>query len=245
MQPELYRQMRDIEDRHWWFRGRRRIVSEMLVGLDLPAGAQLLDLGCGTGGNLGMLSGFGTVTGVEMDAVAAGLARERGEGGVLEGYLPDHLPAGLGRYDCITMTDVLEHIGPDAESLRVVNGLLNPGGRLLLTVPAFPFLWGPHDTAHHHQRRYRAGPLRELLQGAGFRVLKLSYYNTWLFPPAAAVRLLRRLLPAAEQGGSMELALPPAPLNALLEALFASERHLLKRLRLPFGISLLAVCHKA
>lgn len=244
MQPELYLQMRDIEDRHWWFRGRRRIVEAMLGQLQLPAGARMLDLGCGTGGNLAMLGGFGAVTGVEMDAEAARLARERGAGEVLEGYLPEHLPAGLGHYDCISMTDVLEHIGPDAESLRVVHGLLNDGGRLLLTVPAFQFLWGPHDTAHHHQRRYRARPLRELLQGAGFRVRKLSYYNTWLFPPAAVVRLLRKILPEG-QGGDMELALPPGPLNGLLEGLFASERHLLKHLRLQFGISLLAVGEKA
>ena len=242
MQPELYEQMRDLEDRHWWFQGRRRIVSAMLERLDLPQPARLLDLGCGTGGNLQMLAGFGEVTGVELDEHAAELASGRGCAPVLRGSLPDGLPAGLGPFDCVTMLDVLEHIGPDRESLRTVHGLLAPQGYLLLTVPAFEFLWGPHDQAHHHQRRYRAPALRSLLEQAGFSVEKLSYYNTWLFPPAALVRLLRKVIPAG--GAGAEVTLPPNWLNGLLESLFASERHVLRHTRFPFGISLLAVARR-
>jgi SAM-dependent methyltransferase len=242
MQPELYQQLWDLEDRHWWFRGRRRIVSALLGKLELPDDAKILDLGCGTGGNLEMLSGFGTVTGIEMDAMAAELAGQRGRAPVLRGSLPDDLPVGEGSFDCVTMLDVLEHIEQDAQSLKSVNRLLAPGGHLLLTVPAFRFLWGPHDEAHHHKRRYRADVLRALLQGAGFSVAKISYYNTWLFPPVALVRLLRKFLPAGEAG--VEVTLPPPWINRFLGALFASERHVLTRARLPFGISLLAVAKK-
>jgi len=242
MQAELYRQMRELEDRHWWFRGRRRIVSSMLATLPLPSNAKLLDLGCGTGGNLHMLSAFGTVTGVELDANAAQLARARGHAAVLRGRLPDRLPFTAASFDCVTMLDVLEHIEQDAASLVEVHRLLAPGGRLLLTVPAFEFLWGPHDEAHHHQRRYRAGPLRSLLQDAGFQVTRLSYYNSWLFPPVALVRLLRKGAPVGDAGA--ELALPPVWMNRALGALFASERHVLRHTGFPFGVSLLALAQK-
>lgn len=242
MQPELFQQMRDLEDRHWWFRGRRRIVAALLETLDLPAGARLLDLGCGTGGNLETLSRFGEVTGVELDPLAAELARQRGQAPVMEGHLPKGLPVEAGEHSCVTMLDVLEHIESDEASLEAVFGLLSPGGYLVLTVPAFEFLWGPHDEAHHHQRRYRSTLLRQRLQAAGFQVRKLSYYNTWLFPLVALVRLFRRVYPGGEAG--VEVTLPPAFLNRALETLFASERFVLKRARFPFGVSLIAAAQK-
>ena len=242
MQPELYRQMRDLEDRHWWFRGRRRIVADVLGRLDLQQPARILDLGCGTGGNLDMLSGFGEVTGVEHDEQAVELAAERGVAPVLRGSLPHGLPAGLAPIDCVAMLDVLEHIEEDRESLGAVHALLSPGGYLVLTVPAFAFLWGPHDREHHHKRRYRAPTLRKLLEGAGFRVDKLSYYNAWLFPPVALVRLVRKVIPGSESGA--DEALPPGWLNGTLERLFASERHVLRHARFPFGVSLLAVARR-
>jgi SAM-dependent methyltransferase len=242
MQPELYRQMRELEDRHWWFRGRRKIVATLLGTLKLPDSTRLLDLGCGTGGNLETLSRFGEVTGVEMDADAAELARQRGKAPVLEGYLPDGLPVEEGSYDCVTMLDVLEHIEQDGASLEAVRHLLSPEGYLVLTVPAFEFLWGPHDEAHHHQRRYRAQTLRLRLQAAGFNVRKLSYYNTWLFPLVALVRLFRKVFPGGEAG--VEVTLPPDFLNRALESLFSSERYLLQYARFPFGVSLIAVAQK-
>lgn len=242
MQPELYQQMRELEDQHWWFQGRRQVVSALLRTIGLPENAKLLDLGCGTGGNLEMLSNFGAVTGVELDASAAELASQRGHAPVLRGRLPDDLPFGKGGFDCVTMLDVLEHIEQDAATLKTVHSLLVPHGHVVLTVPAFEFLWGPHDVAHHHHRRYRAKALRSLLQAAGFSVTKLSYYNTWLFPPAAVVRLFRKLVPSGDAG--FELTMPPRWMNRLLSTLFASERYVLTRAHFPFGISLLAVAQK-
>ncbi|MBL1277263.1 MAG: class I SAM-dependent methyltransferase [Ectothiorhodospiraceae bacterium] len=242
MDASLYQQMRELEDRHWWFRGRRAIVVSQLQTSHLPKQAKILDLGCGTGGNLAMLSQFGDVIGAELDEQAAIMARERGVAPVVRGKLPDALPLSASSFDCVTLLDVLEHIVDDRSTLMAVNKLLVPDGRVLITVPAFPFLWGPHDEAHHHQRRYRAKPLAALLRDTGFEVIKLSYCNTWLFPPAAAVRLVRKVFPKGNAG--TELALPPAPLNAMLAMLFASERHLLRHMTLPFGISLLAVAKK-
>ena len=243
MRAELYQQMRDIEDRHWWFQGRRRIVSALLEQVPLNSEAKILDLGCGTGGNLEMLARFGKVTGVEMDPRALELANERGRAPVVTGSLPDQVPFEPNSFDCVAMLDVLEHVEQDEAGLVTVHRLLVPGGHLLLTVPAFRFLWGPHDEEHHHHRRYRAKELRSGLQSAGFEVSHLSYFNTWLFPPIALVRLLHKFVPAGETG--METGLPPAWLNRLLLGIFSSERLVVTRGRLPFGVSLLAVARKS
>jgi SAM-dependent methyltransferase len=242
MQPELYQTMRDIEDRHWWFRARRRIVSALLTQMQLPAATRLLDLGCGTGGNLSMLCRHGQVTGVESNPVALELANARGVATVLAGRLPDDLPVEPESYNCVTLLDVLEHLQQDDAGLEAIHRLLTADGRLLITVPAFSFLWGPHDTVHHHYRRYRAPDLLASLEKAGFVVDFLSYYNFWLFLPIALVRLVHKALPFIESGS--EERLPPAWLNRMLERIFASERHFLSRGRLPFGVSLIAVARK-
>ena len=234
--------MRDIEDRHWWFQGRRRIVAKLLELMPLVDDSRILDLGCGTGGNLQMLAGFGEVTGVEMDEQALALAKERGDAPVMAGSLPDDVPFEPASFHCVTMLDVLEHVEQDQAGLAAVYRLILPGGHLLLTVPAFRFLWGPHDEEHHHYRRYRAEELRSRLLGAGFEVTHLSYFNTWLFPLIALVRLLHKWIPAGKAG--METGLPPAWLNRLLLGLFSSERLIVTRGRLPFGVSLLAVARK-
>lgn len=242
MKTELYAQMRELEDHHWWFTGRRRIVAEVIRRLALPRRARILDAGCGTGGNLPMLAGFGELVGAEFDAEAAALARARGVCEVVRAGLPNEMSFTAMQFQLITLLDVLEHINDDSASLRALTNLLAPGGHLLVTVPAFPFLWGPHDEIHHHKRRYRAAGLRARITAAGLDVQWLSYYNSSLFPAVAAVRLLHKLLPAGEAGN--ELALPPAPMNALLENLFAAERHLLGRVGLPFGVSLIAMARK-
>lgn len=234
--------MRELEDCHWWFLGRRRIVQSILGRLELGAGAAILDVGCGTGGNLAMLGQFGQVTGVEYDEEAASFAAERKVAGIEQGALPDRMPFGPEQFQLITLLDVLEHIDQDQESLNALMRLISPGGHLVLTVPAFPFLWGTHDVEHHHKRRYRASQLESRLKASGFQVQWLSYYNSWMFPLMVLLRMVRKVLPSRGVGG--ELTMPPAPFNKLLTALFASERHWLGRLRMPFGGSLIAVARK-
>jgi SAM-dependent methyltransferase len=237
MDKQIYLNMREVEDRHWWFIGRRRIVESVIQSLQLPHDADILDAGCGTGGNLGLLARYGQVAGVELDATARELANQRQLGEVLPGRLPDGLPFASGSFDLVVLLDVLEHLEDDCASLTALANLLKPGGRIVLTVPAFPLLWSPHDEAHHHKRRYRAATLRAVIERAGLETAYLSYFNTWLFPLIASVRLLQRLLPP---GGS-ELAVPAAPVNNALTTLFASEAQLIPQARLPFGVSLLAV----
>jgi len=240
LSPDAYLEMSETEDRHWWFRGRRRILSSLVASLGLPAQARILEVGSGTGGNLRMLAGFGSVSAMEMDAGARELAaRKLGAGfDVRAGRCPGEIPFAGERFDLICMFDVLEHIEEDGETLRALRGLLGEGGRLLVTVPACRWLWSAHDEFLHHKRRYTAAGLRQVAEGAGLEVRRLSHFNTLLFPLAAIARLKDRLMGSAQATGT---AVPAGPVNAAFEGIFALERHLLPRMDLPFGVSLMTI----
>lgn len=193
-----------------------------------------------------MLSQFGDVTGAEYATGAVELARERGTATVIQARLPDQMPFGPGQFGLVTLLDVLEHIDDDEGSARVIARLLCPGGYLIVTVPAFPFLWSEHDTQHHHKRRYKALQLQRCLASAGLEISWMSYYNSLLFPVVSAVRLLRNLIPPRGSSARVgqDLIMPPAPINKLLETVFASERLWLGKVPVPFGVSLIAVACK-
>lgn len=229
------------EQHHWWFAARRRIVLHQLRREidrhDEPL--RLLDVGCGAGGMLDHLREFGDVTGVDPAPAAVRYAAGKGAD-VRFGTLPHDLPFTTSEhFDVITLLDVLEHIDDDHASLRALHRLLEPGGLLLLTVPAFPSLWSGHDVVNEHKRRYTRSGLRQRLEGAGFDVRMLSFFNAALFPPIAGVRIVKRWLGGTEAGG--DLGEVPRPLNAVLRTVFAAERHVLGLLPLPFGVSLIAV----
>lgn len=229
-----------MQARHWWFVGRRRILSEIIAQLPLPPRAEILEIGCGTGGNLAMLAAFGQVRAMEYDQRACAMARELTGMEIATGGLPEPVPFPDGAFDLVCLLDVLEHIEDDRAALARAARLLKPDGRLLVTVPAYGWLWSGHDTAHHHVRRYTATSLRRCCQRAGLTVRRLGYCNTLLFPLIAAIRLAGRL---AGRGGrqASDLHLPPAWLNRLLTAIFGLERHLARRCLLPWGTSVVAV----
>jgi SAM-dependent methyltransferase len=239
MESDIFKQMREVEDSHWWFLARRSIIHHVLSTLNLPRSSKILDIGSGTGGNLQMLSLFGNVIGIEKDDDARQLALERGIAPIMKGSLPDSIPCIPQKFDLIIMLDVLEHISNDFEALKKVKQLLAPNGFLLITVPACPFLWSDHDIQHHHKRRYSYDLLKNQLQKSKFHIKHITYYNTGLFPLIAAIRLLRKIWPSKTIGQDNHL---PSPLlNKLLTLFFASEKHLVTRTRLPFGTSLLAI----
>lgn len=244
MSPDAYLEMAETESRHWWFCGRRQILDRLLAQLHLPKDARILEIGSGTGGNLAMLSRYGQVSALEMDETARQLATQK-TGGVFDiraGYCPDHIPFADLQFDLICLFDVLEHIPDDKGTLKAVQNLLVPGGRVIITVPAHPWLWGAHDEYLHHQRRYTRAGFKSRLTEAGFRIRRLSYFNTLLFPLAALVRLKERIAKSQQASGG---AVPPEPINSLFRFLFGLERYAVPGINLPFGVSLLAVAENA
>lgn len=246
MKAEMYALHHEHEQTHWWFAARREIVlhllrKEIAQEPQLQKPLRLLDIGCGAGGMLGYLAQFGEVMGVDPEPNAVAWAREKGSANVKLGSLPDNLPFGPDdRFDIITLLDVIEHVEEDTQSLQRVHSLLQPNGRIIITVPAFQFLWTGHDLINEHKRRYTRSQLLDTMRKAGLRVDFLSYYNTILFPPVAAVRLLKRGVGRADQVAA-DLGAVPRPLNRALTAIFAAERYLLGSVPLPFGVSLIAI----
>jgi SAM-dependent methyltransferase len=241
MEDAEYERMAEAESRSWWFKARRRILSDAVGRLELPASPRIADLGCGTGGNLPMLAGHGYVTGVEASPKAAGMARQSTGLAVVTAEahatkLPD------ASFQLVTMFDVLEHLDEEGPALAEVARLLVPGGAFLFTVPALMLLWSGHDEALHHRRRYRRGQLRAVVAAAGLEVDWITYYNASLFPPVAAIRVARRLVGGGKR--SADVGEMSGWTARLLEGLFAAERHVVGRVPLPFGVSLIGVARK-
>ena len=236
--------MAETQQNHWWFGARRRVLEAVLRRLPLPQPARVLEIGCGTGGNLRMLAQFGHVDAAEMDEYAIATARAQGSGAdVRRGWLPEAIPfEPAGQYDVICLFDVLEHIEDDQSALRALSSLLSPSGRVLVTVPAYQWLFGAHDRAHHHFRRYTTRRLRSIARSAGFEVCRSGYFNTLLFPVLAA----RRLLARAGLGDSEDDARMPSPMvNRVLATVFGAERLVLPVFAFPYGSSAIAVLRRA
>ena len=241
MERKVYEQMAQLDQRHWWFTARRRILAELIERVvQPPKGARILELGAGTGHNLSMLSRFGEVEASELDPIARKLASERLGSEVKEAALPDLSMFPADRYDLIALLDVLEHVPDDKGSLEAIMTRLKPGGALLLTVPANPWMWTAHDVAHHHHRRYRKGEIERLARNAGYEIALLSPFNSLLFPPIAAVRLVGKLTGKDDSDDAM----PGALVNKTLDTVFGLERSLIGRIPMPFGVSLVAVLRR-
>lgn len=238
MEPEIYLKTAELEEVHWWFKGRRTILESVLKSLPLPKPARVLEIGCGTGGNFPILAPYGELFGVELDEVARGFASARNLATVMAGSLPRDIHFASSSFDLIALIDVLEHVDEDELSLAKVHQLLKAGGFVLVTVPAFQFLWSRHDELHHHKRRYVRPGLLHLARGVGFEIQLLSYINTFLFPVIALWRALNRWGKLKEKD---DLALPAPWVNACLARLFGFESRLLAMTALPFGVSLLLV----
>lgn len=238
MEREAFDRMAELDGTHWWYLGRRRILSDLISRYGaLGPDARILEIGCGTGHNLAMLAGHGRVDAVELDDDARALASRRLGRPVLDGKLPDIADQIETRYDLVTLLDVLEHIPDDKAALAGTYRLMKPGGKLLLTIPANPWMWTAHDAVHHHHRRYRKAEIAKLARGAGFTIDLLTPFNTLLYPAIAAVRLVRKARGKQESDDRM----PPAPVNRLLDTVFGAERALIGRVPFPFGVSLAAV----
>jgi SAM-dependent methyltransferase len=240
MDERLMKAMLDVDEHHWWYRGRRRIIRAELERLPVPTGARVLDAGCGSGRTLEELRPFGEVFGIELNSEAAEIARERGGFDVRIGRL-EELPWEPATFDLITCLDVIEHTPDDRVTLTELRRVCKPGGWLLVTVPAYQALWSLHDEANHHYRRYARGTLRAAAVAAGWRVQRMTSFNSLLLAPAAAVRIAQRRRRTSSTY-TPELRLGPAWLNGALERPLRIEASWLAHGRtLPAGLSLLAV----
>ena len=235
--------MLDVDERHWWYRGRRKVIRAELERLSLPAAAEILDAGCGSGRTLQELVHYGRVQGIELNEDAAELARSRACGDVHVGRL-EELPWPDESFDLITCLDVIEHTSDDRATLAELRRVCRPGGWLLITVPAYQALWSEHDVNNHHYRRYSRSMLRRAASAAGWHAVRMSSFNSVLLGPAAAVRVAQRR-PTADHRSRNTLEIPSAWLNAALEWPLSMEAGWLARGRtLPFGLSLLAVLRR-
>jgi 2-polyprenyl-3-methyl-5-hydroxy-6-metoxy-1,4-benzoquinol methylase len=239
LDESLYHLHFQHEHSHWWFTSRARIVRQVLEAYaDLHRGDTVLDVGCGAGGFLRALADTYRPVGIDTSPLAVEYARRRGLTDVFEMRIEDFPKE---RYDvrAALLLDVIEHCDDDVAVLRATRRAVTPGGTVLVTVPAYAWLWSAHDVLNHHRRRYTAKTLRASLEAAGLGVQKLTYFNTLLFPLAAVRRLVDRNKDLSAAAAAIDVE--PRLVNRLLGAVFTAERHLLSRHDLPFGVSLLAV----
>jgi SAM-dependent methyltransferase len=241
----VHKALAAVEEGHWLWRARREIIAALIdryAPRKLDGGLRLAEVGCGSGGNLATLARFGSVLGAEADPDTYRSLREaRGEAyPVVLHHIPEPLP---GRYHVLGMFDVLEHIADDANALSWAADHLEPDGILVLTVPAFQFLWSELDDVAHHFRRYTPGALRKVVPPT-LTIEHMSCFNSFLFPLVVGARTAMRLLPHAWRPGRAQLGIPPAPINWLLHRILRLERHLVVRGRLPLGVSILLVARR-
>ncbi len=240
MDPEHYINTARLQKDHWWYEARRIIFADIIKRLNLPENAKILEAGCGPGANLEMLQQFGTVSGFDPDEFAANHASQVSKLDIKQGDLPDNCPFE-GPFDLVGAFDVIEHIDDDVGSVKALADATKDGGYLLFSVPAYQWMWSHHDEINHHKRRYTVPRLRKVLEDAGLEIQTLSYMNMWLFPLAASVRFLKKILGKDKDN---DVKLPSPAVNGILQNIFASERGLIRSVNLPFGLSVVALCKK-
>jgi SAM-dependent methyltransferase len=238
MERVVYQQMAELDQRHWWYRARREVLAELIRRVvDPPRDADILEIGCGTGHNLAMLGDFGRVDALELDDEARAHAQVRLGRSVMSAPLPQLAGVPEHHYDLIGAFDVIEHIDDDQAAIESIATRLKPSGKFVMTVPAHQWMWSAHDVVNHHWRRYSKRRLKSLIENSPLKLERVGYFNSLLFPLAVAERLSSRL----RKKDDADLKLPAAPLNRVLEQVFAAERHLVARVPLPPGLSLFAV----
>ncbi|MGI9097498.1 MAG: class I SAM-dependent methyltransferase [Solirubrobacteraceae bacterium] len=245
MDDALERWTFEAEERHWWYRGRRRVLAAVLDRLTLPADVRILDAGCGSGRNMVDLARRGTVAGVELASSSLDVARARGVGEVRPGSLAEPLPFAAAAFDLAVALDVLEHLRDDGPAWRELARVVAPGGHLVVTVPQYAWLWGEHDVVSHHHRRYTRALLVARAAQAGWSAERLTAFNTALLPAIAAARFVQRLRRSAQPADDLART-PSGAVNEVLERVLAAEAAWIRRGRdLPAGVSLLAVLRRA
>ncbi len=244
MQQHTYAIMDEVEGSHWWFVGRRAILESFLEQICSrlqisDSRLSILDVGCGTGANIEMLSQYGDAEGVDVSDDALEFCRRKGL--KVEKGLAEKLPYDDGAFDITTALDVIEHLDDDVAGLREMYRVTRPGGYSLFFVPAFMWLWGVQDDISHHRIRYTRKQIVERIEKAGYKVERATYANWTFFAPILAGRLIMKitgLKPASENNINV------SALNGVFGKLFSAERHWLRNFNVPLGVSIVIVARK-
>ncbi len=249
MERSVFESLKKTEENHWWFVGRRAIVKRALDNIAKDHNINtILEIGCGTGGNFELLRKYGELDAIELDEDAQHFSRERNIATLVSGgSLPNNLPDTLKKeYDLIVMCDVLEHIEEDEESLAVLRDKLSENGTLLITVPAYQWLWSTADDIYHHKRRYTLNELTQKCKNADLTPATKGYFNFWTFPLAVCVLSLQKLKRSkiAETDKPIGSNIPMQPINFILKSLFVSEKFTFGTIPFPFGLSVLMTATK-
>lgn len=242
MEHDEYRKMYELEDGHWWYIAKRRITLAM-ARPHLHKKARVLDVGCGTGVIMDAFAKeAGFVEGIDFSKEALKFCRKRGLKKVFVADLEKPLPKRLGTYDVIVATDIVEHLRNDVGALKRLQALLKPDGVIIVSVPAYQWMWSAHDVALHHYRRYTLPRLRQVMKKAGYEPLRLTYTNFFIFPITAIIRLVKRFLGA--DSGTDDGIVRFGVIAKILLGMYRVEEFLLRFIRLPFGVSVLCVARK-
>ncbi len=247
MESRYYETYYRHETEHWWFRWRFKLIQQVLDQLALPSNARMLDAGCGTGQMLKMLQRRGEAVGLDISPEAIAFAASRGAKNLVLGTVSAP-PFEPGAFDVALALDVIEHVDDDLAMLDGLRTLVKPDGAVIITVPAFDFLWSEHDLINHHRRRYTVEMLERRIEEAGLEIDRITYCNTTLFPAVCAIRWVQRGLRTFRRRSldkaSSDLHGYPGLINEALYRLMLLETRALKRFDMPFGVSILAVARR-
>lgn len=241
MENIAYKSLATLENKHWWFVARRKILTQFLTNLKLENDAKILEVGAGTGGNIDMLKQFGCVTALEGSSVALEHLKHKKDIKIIASYLTSELQSNTEKYDLIVLFDVLEHIENDDQALDILEKKLKPNGKLLITVPALKSLWSDHDVTHHHHRRYTLNELKKLISNKNLKINRGTYFNTFLFP----LIFIARFSLSFFKSKKIDQVRPPNKIvNYVFTKIFSSEKYILSHFNLPIGVSILLEIEK-
>jgi ubiquinone/menaquinone biosynthesis C-methylase UbiE len=238
MEKYLYEDLYKLEDKHWWHRSKRKICLELIQEYSKKKNLRILDIGCGTGKNVEAFSSLGEVWGLDNSKEAIMFCKKRGLKNLKLGNL-DKTGFKDGYFDVVTMLDVLEHLEDQDKALNEIKRILRPNGILIITVPAFSWLWSQWDVVLHHKRRYSNNLLHKVVTRNGLEVLKLSYLYSFLVLPSLIIRVIKSRLNKKSYGSDFSLS--NSFIDSILLTLVIIEQSFLKIASIPFGTSLICV----
>lgn len=244
MDKQAYIEMSKIEANHWWFCSRRKIINKILKSYCSERNSKILEVGSGTGGNTQLLSQFGSLDSVEKNPFAIELAKQKNPN---FDYIQCELPRQLDiiendTYNLIVLLDVIEHIREDKLTLKGLGSKLKKNGMILITAPAFSFLWSQHDVFHHHYRRYSKKELIDLVESADLKISYRTYINFFLFIPVVIFRICHKFF--SKNKHSNDELINNKLVNNIFKLVYSLESKFLPHVKLPFGVSHLFVINK-